>query len=366
VEKRFSDQLTHYRQDAFRSLASSAWKTPVVIVAAGFLACLFVFVISVQILLSEASFSVAGAFTFALCLLAAAMSAVRLQRSWRDMRAVESAAEELERFLALAVEEVNGDKLTSITKVSQQAVLDHVTVQDSSGRKLLENVSAVFKPGLLIGVVASQRLQAHALVELLMGFGRPVSGRMLVDEILVSDLKPGSLAKCSHWVASDGAVVTGTVRDNLCQGRTALDGADVDNAVNGARLLEALQQLPDGLATLITPSDDRLTGDSTFRLGVARAVLRRPSIAVVEEPGGHYDQKTEQQTLEAIRSLVKHDSIVVVLPQRLITLRQCDVVIMLHEHKVADTGTHAELLQRNELYRHLNYLRFNPFRSLAQ
>jgi ABC-type multidrug transport system fused ATPase/permease subunit len=143
-------------------------------------------------------------------------------------------------------------------------------------------------------------------------------------------------------------------------------GPELDDALAGAMFTEAIQQLPEGLDTLITPGDDRLTGDAAFRLGVARAALTDASILAIEEPSGHYDQKIEQQTLQAIRSLVKHSTITVVLPQRILTLRQCDLVVMLHDHKVADTGTHAELLQRNELYRHLNYLRFNPFRGMPE
>lgn len=362
VERRFNEQLTHYRQEAYQSLASSSWKTPTVVLTAGLLGCLFLFVISVQILGTEGQFSVAGAFAFVLCLVGAAVSSVRIQRTLRDLRSVETAAEELENFLSIPVESLDGDDLKPVSRVTTSAVLDHVTVQDSRGRKLLDNVSATFKPGQLIGVVSSQRLQAHALVELLMGFGRPVSGRMLIDDQLVTDLSADSLAKCAHWVAADGALVTGSVRDNLVGLDHQIDQAVVDEAVRASCLSESIQQLPDGVSTIITPADDRLVGDAPFRVGVARAALRNKSVLVIEEPEAHYDQQTEQQSLAAIRSLVKHNAISVVLPQRLLTLRSCDLVIMLHEHQVVDTGTHAELLQRNELYRHLNYLKYNPFR----
>ncbi len=365
IEKRFTEQLLHYRKDAVRSLTSSAWKTPTVILVAGVLCSLFLFVIAVQILLSETSFSVPAAFAFSLCCVAATLSAYRLQKVWRDLQTIETAVEELERFLSLQVEEFDNDQLKAISRVTQQAELDHVTVQDSNGRKLLENVSVVFRPGLLIGVLASQRLQANALVELLLGFGRPVSGRMLVDGISVTDLKPRSLARCAHWVASDGNLVAGTVRENLLRSETNAS-VDVSDAVAKARLTEAIQHLSDGLATLISPGDDRLNGDVAFRLGIARAALTSASVFVIEEPTGAYEPSLESQTLEAMRSLISQRAITVVLPQRLSTLRQCDVVIMLHEHTVADVGTHAELLQRNELYRHLNYLRFNPFRSLPE
>ena len=365
VEARFIDQLAHYRVDAVRSLTSSAWRTPTILLISGVLASLFLFVVAVQILISDSGFSAASTLPFTLCLVGAAVSAVRLERSLRDLRLVETAAEELNRFLSLSVETINDEDLKDINRVAASVELEHVTVQDSNGRRLLEDVSVVLRPGQLIGVVSSQALQSHALVELLMGFGRPVSGRMLVDGELISNLKPQSLTRCAHWVASDGALVTASVMENLRGNNNSFPSERLNEVIAAARLRETIQKLPDETMTLITPNDDRLAADDAFRIGIARAALRQTSVVVIEEPSLRFEQQIEQETLEAMRSLVQPTTITVVLPQRLLTLRQCDAVVMLHNHRVADIGTHAELLQRNELYRHLNYLSFNPFRGIA-
>lgn len=364
VESRFADQIMRYEADAVRSLTSSAWKIPTLVLVGGVLACLFLFVLSVKILASGAGFTIASAFPFALCLTGAAVSLVRLERSVREMKMLQTAAEELNRFLSLNANEISEEDLKTIDRLTEQAELEHVTVHDSSGRKLLEDVSVVFKPGSLIGVVSSQRLQSHALVELLMGFGRPVSGRMLVDGQLVSEFKPQSLIDCAHWVASDGAIVTGTVSENILGAGKSLGSRNFSEILQATKLTEVVQKLPDEQMTLITVGDDRLTLDDTFRIGVARAACSKASVIVVEEPDVRVDQAIEQSSLEAIRSLVDPAKITVVVPQRLLTLRQCDVVVMVHDHRVVDTGSHTELLQRNELYRHLNYLRFNAFRGV--
>lgn len=366
VERRFGDQLGNYRRDATKSLASSAWKTPTVVLCCGVLGCLFLFVLAVQLLRDGATFTVPAAFSFTLCCIGSAVSLVRVQRVLREVRSVETAAESLAGFLSLRVEEFDGEELKTVEGIREQAVLDHVTVQDSRGRKLLENVSVTFRPGQLIGIVASQPVQGRALVELLMGFGRPVSGRMLVDGQIITDIRPESLTQCAHWVAADGAIVTGSVRDNLLSTTSAASqngSVDLKETMRMTRVDEAVQALPDGLATIISPDDDRLVGDSSFRMGLARASLSGASVVVIEEPSGGYDPQSEETTLAAMRNLVAHSTITVVLPQRLATLRQCDVVIMMDDHQVADSGTHADLLQRNELYRHLNYLKFNPFRK---
>jgi ABC-type multidrug transport system fused ATPase/permease subunit len=365
IDQHFAEQIANYRSEAVKSLSSSAWKVPLIIAIVAILGCLFQFIVAVQVLRPESTISISGSVTFLLAGIGAAISAVRLQRSARELRQVESAADELKNFLSLPVEKFNGTGLKSITRVTNHAELDHVTLQDSSGRKLLENVSASFKPDSLIGIVSSERLQAQALVELLMGYGRPVSGRLLIDGTLVSDLTPESLSNCSLWVSADGPLITGTVQDNLSRRTGDYASLDINEILRASKAMDIVQRLPDGMATLVTPGDDRLTEDAAFRLGIARANLRSPSIVVIEEPDKHVDAKTEQDTVEAIRSLVKPTSITLVMPHRLLTLRQCDSVLLLHDHKVVDIGTHAELLQRCELYRHLNYVRFNPFRGLG-
>ncbi len=365
IDQHFNEQISNYRGEAMRSLLSSAWKVPLIITIVGALGCLFLFIVAVQVLQPNSTVSIAGAVTFLLAGAGASVSAVRLQRSARELRQVESAADELKNFLSLPVEQLGGSDLKSITRITQQAELDHVTLQDSSGRKLLENVSVTFKPGSLIGIVSSERLQAQALVELLMGYGRPVSGRMLIDGTLVSDLTPQSLSSCSLWVSADGPLITGTVQDNLSRRSGDYASLDINEILRASKATDIVQRLPDGLATLITPSDDRLTEDAAFRLGIARANLRSPSVVVIEEPDKQVDAEIEQDTLEAICSLIKPNSITVLMPHRLLSLRQCDSVVLLHDHKVVDIGTHSELLQRCDLYRHLNYVRFNPFRGLG-
>ena len=365
VKTRFDEQLEHYRQDAYRSLTSSSWKTPTLILVIGGLSAVFALLVAIQIQLTSGVFSIASAITFAMCIGAAVVSASRLQRSAREVRTIESATEELHRFMGLPLQKFNSADLKEISAIRQMAELDHVTLQDSHGRKLLEDVSIVFRPGSLVGIVSSQRLQSHALVELLMGFGRPVSGRLIIDGNLVTDLNPQSLAKCSHWVSANGALITGTVRENLTCPSKAVEEQTLQQVIVDTKLENAIQKLSDGVATLIGPKDDRLLAEDLFRIGLARAAIRHPSVVVIEEPDSRHDSRLEQESFDAMRSLVRQDAITIVLPQRLTTLRQCDLVVMMHEHRIADSGTHAELLQRNELYRHLNYLRYNPYRGMA-
>ncbi len=360
IQQNFRDELNAYRKEAVRSLASSAWKTPLVLLLAGLLSCLFVFLVSIQILRAENHLTLAGCLTFLLACGGVALSAIRLQRSSRELRSVQTATDDLLRFLALPADPLPVLENRKPKQVSKQVTLDHVTVLDSHGRKLLENVSARFEPNRLIGIVATQRLQASALMELLLGIGRPLSGRMLIDDVSIGDIDPLALKQLGIWISDTGPLITGSIENNLVYDGKPLQAAGLIDALRSARVSEAVQRLPDAAATLVTPGDDRFLPDTPFRLGIARALLRAASIVIMEEPGDRVDSKTEQETIEAIRATVSARTIAVVLPQRLNTLRQCDQIILLHEHQVADVGTHGELLQRSDLYRHLNYVRFSP------
>ncbi|MFO1063297.1 MAG: ABC transporter ATP-binding protein [Pirellulales bacterium] len=365
VQATFEEELASYRREAVRSLANSTWKTPLILALTGILGCLFVFLTAIQVLGEQGTLTVAGALTFVLCCVGTAGSVVRLQRSARELRNVTTAADDLERFLALPADSLPVIDAKRLPRVTSHVDLEHVTLQDSAGRKLLENVSAQFGPGQLYGLVASRRLQAQALMELLLGIGRPVSGRMLIDGLSVADIDPEQLRALGVWVSPDGPLVTGSIENNLLNDAARAVNADLLDALKASRALDAMQRLPEGTATVVTPEDDRFVADAPFRLGVARALLRQPSIIVMEEPESRVDTKTEQETIEAIRSVVRHNTITVLLPQRLTTLRQCDRILLIHEHQIADVGTHAELLQRSDLYRHINYVRFSPLRNVT-
>ena len=111
---------------------------------------------------------------------------------------------------------------------------------------------------------------------------------------------------------------------------------------------------------MVTPNEDRLLPDSLFRIGLMRGLVKKRSLIVAQEPSVRVKSTTESETLDALLQLKSEDTILVVLPQRLSTLRAADQIIVIHAHKVAGIGTHSQLLEQSEIYRHLNYMQFSP------
>ncbi|MCG8649132.1 MAG: ABC transporter ATP-binding protein, partial [Pirellulales bacterium] len=144
-----------------------------------------------------------------------------------------------------------------------------------------------------------------------------------------------------------------------------------DESINNSNLVETLElvgiydrlhRLPEGLNTIVAAGDSMLGVETTYAIAVARAVLHRPPIVLAMEPPAPAEHLADDPCLKALRQLVSAGTLVVMLPRRLSTLRSADRVVLLNGPRLVGEGKHAELLADSDLYRHLNYLLFNPYR----
>jgi ABC-type multidrug transport system fused ATPase/permease subunit len=176
------------------------------------------------------------------------------------------------------------------------------------------------------------------------------------------DVHPLSLAKNAMWIEPSGPLWDGTIEENLFGGEENFSNADIVDALREVGAYEQVQRLPEGLNTFAPEGETSLSTEATYAIGVARALLHRPPILLVGEPPSPNANLAEDPCLEAFRKLIDQGSLVVVLPRRLQTLRAADRVVLLNGPNLAGEGRHADLLADSDLYRHLNYLLFNPYR----
>lgn len=344
---------------------SFLWKAPVMIAVIALMVSGYCFLTAIQILHSPPQLNIAGGMTMTALIALSSLSIVKCARAWSRVRhADSSAAKLLEALRQTPPQAVNGRPLP-LPRLNRQITLDHITLLDSSGKKLLEDVNAQITRGSLTALIATSSNEARVLAELFLGFGAPVAGRLLWDDILSSDVIASSVQEQCVWVSSDGPLISGTITENLSRVASSMQGDEILNALRLSEVYDAVFELPDNLLTLVSPNDDRFKEDGLMRLGIARAMLRKPSVVVIQEPEERVKPNIEASSLSAIRKLVQSGAAVVVLPQRLSTLREADQVILLHQHRIAGKGSHMDLLASSELYRHLNYVRFSPLRDVA-
>jgi ABC-type multidrug transport system fused ATPase/permease subunit len=203
------------------------------------------------------------------------------------------------------------------------------------------------------------------MTELVFGLGQPTHGQILWDRRALNAFEAGSLANLRAWIDPQGPLMAGTLFENLSPTNPARSVSDLVDATRKAGVYDAIDEFQETFSTFVSPDDDRLKGDALFRVGVARAILKQPSLVVAIEPSDSPDSDQRPELIDGLRVLANQGAVIFVVPRRGATLRNADQVVLLHDHKIIAIGKHSDLLEKHELYRHINYLLFSPYKQVV-
>jgi ATP-binding cassette, subfamily B, bacterial len=251
---------------------------------------------------------------------------------------------------------------TPLEPISHTLAFDHVTLADSQGRPLLAGVSVNIPAKQRVAIFSSGDATPLAVAGVLGRFCDPAAGQLSIDGRDARGARVDSVRQQVMLLLSGNLVASGSVLQNLTGDETTFSADEVLDALRAVRASDFAQSLPEGLSTLVGPDGISLSTGEAYQIGLARAALRNPSVIVIEEPEESLDQKTAEHLADAIEN-VSAGKTLIVLARRLPTLRAAQRVLLFHEGRLVADGTHQELLVRSELYRHLNYVRFNEFRG---
>jgi ATP-binding cassette, subfamily B, bacterial len=226
---------------------------------------------------------------------------------------------------------------------------------------LLDGVDLTLTAGEVIALVAFEPLEARAMACLLPRFIEPQSGRILFDGEDIAWGTLESLRAETVYVGGMDPFFTGTVVENIMCSQSGYTLSDVTDAAKTTHAHNFILKLPQGYETVIGEHGEHLAPSQGFRLGLARAVLRNPSLMVIEEPTEPMDEDTKS-LLDDSYSRIARGRTVVFLPNRLSTLRRSDTVVFLHRGKVEAHGSYHEIVKSSSLFRHWEYMHFNQFR----
>jgi len=234
--------------------------------------------------------------------------------------------------------------------------LDHEVVDpDGSTQRLLHGVDVDVPRGSTVAVVGSTGSGKSTLTTLLVRLVDPVAGRVLLDGTDVRDVVAGGVSATVAYVPQSTFVFDDTVRGNVAlgldEGPDGVDDEQVWAALRAARAEQFVRSLPDGLDTRVGERGASLSGGQRQRLAIARALVRRPAVLVLDDATSAVDPTVEQQILAGLRGT---DGVtVVVVAYRRSTISLADHVVHLEHGRVHDRGTHAELMLRDEAYQNL-------------
>jgi ABC-type protease/lipase transport system fused ATPase/permease subunit len=337
---------------------------PLVSAASALVVALLVLALGGNMLVDKTEISLPAALVLSLALIAAVTGATRVLKYWSRSAEFRESCELIYGYIDRGDQGAASERM-GLSGRQHPIELSDVRLLDGAGRSLLEGVSLKLEPATVVAFLGTDPIAVNSLAELLLGFGTPQSGRVTIGDSPLGELHERWLCKNVMWIGRNGPVWAGSITENLGSSGSIPDTGQLSEATRKAGVYDRLQSLTDGFATLVTPDDQRLDEATKYGLAIARAWIRKPAVVVVEEPPLAPGTLGEDQAMETLVELARGGSLVIVLPQRLRTLRMADRVILLNGGRLAGEGKHEELLATSDLYRHLNYVLFNPFRHMA-
>jgi ATP-binding cassette, subfamily B, bacterial len=230
---------------------------------------------------------------------------------------------------------------------------DGVTFAYDGERKVLQGVDLAITAGETVAFVGPSGSGKTTLCALLPRFYDVEAGAITIDGIDIRDMTLVSLRRQIGIVQQDVFLFGGTIRDNIAYGRLGASEAEIWHAARRARLEEALNDLPDGLDTLIGERGVKLSGGQKQRLAIARIFLKNPPILILDEATSALDTETEREIQKSLAELSQGRT-TLVIAHRLATVRNADRIVVIDKSGICEQGAHEELLARRGLYYRLH------------
>ena len=262
---------------------------------------------------------------------------------------------------ATVVDKPDAIKLDQITG---RVEFDHVTFAYEEGKPVVQDVTMVAEPGQTVALVGPTGAGKTTLINLLSRFYDVQSGAIRVDGVDIRDVEQGSLRKQLGIVLQDTYLFSGTVIENIRYGRLSATDEEVVEAARLANADQFICRLPQGYETEVSEQGSNFSEGQRQLLSIARAVLADPAILILDEATSSVDTRTEMQIQEALLRLMEGRT-AFVIAHRLSTIRDADQVLVIHDHRIIERGTHQELLDYGGFYNNLYMSQYRRAQELV-
>lgn len=221
-----------------------------------------------------------------------------------------------------------------------------------TGDDVLTHVNLSVEPGRFVAIVGGTGTGKSSLVNLIPRFYDVTGGAVLVDGMDVRDYPLEALRGRIGMVLQTSVLFSGTIRKNLLWGNPDATEADMIRAARDAQAYDFIHALPEGFDTQLSQGGVNLSGGQKQRLCIARAMLKKPAVLILDDATSAVDTATEKKIRRSFRENLQ-DTTILVIAQRISSVRYADQIVVLDEGTVAACGTHEELLEHCEIYQEI-------------